>query len=76
MKTAQEKIILEDRHILWDRAEVLSVIGLKSSSALYRAIKEDNLPKPIKVGGRLSKWRKSEVLEWIDTRPQGLEHEI
>lgn len=73
--TAREKVVLEDHHVMWDRATVLGVIGLKSNSAFYRAIKEDGLPKPIRIG-RLAKWRKSEVLEWLDSRPQGLEHEF
>lgn len=69
-----EKIVLDDRYILWDRKSVESVIGL-GTTGLYRAIREDGFPKPIRVGGRVSKWRKSEVLEWIDSRPQRLEYE-
>lgn len=72
---SNEEIVLDDRHVMWNRKTVLGVIGLKSDSALYRAIKEDSLPKPIRVG-RLAKWRKSEILEWLDSRPQGLEHEF
>lgn len=72
---SNEGVVLEDRHIMWDRKVVLSVVGFKSDSALYRAIKESDMPKPIRVG-RLAKWRKSEVLEWLDNRPQGLEHEV
>lgn len=76
MTSEKNRIDLEDRHILWDRKEVLVVLGLKSDSALYRAIKEDDLPKPIRVGGRASRWRKSDILDWIDSRPQGLEYEF
>lgn len=64
---------LEDRYILWDRKVVEQVVGLKAT-ALYRAIKEDGLPKPIKVGARRSMWRKSDILEWIDSRPQELSY--
>ena len=60
---------------MWDRKTVLEVIGVKADSTLYRAIKNDGHPKPIRVG-RSAKWRKSEVLEWLDNRPQGLEHEV
>lgn len=69
------ELVLEDRHIMWDRKTVLGVVGFKSDSALYRAMKESDMPKPIRIG-RLAKWRKSEVLEWLDSRPQGLEHEF
>lgn len=73
--TIINQIELEDRHILLDRKAVLNILGLKADSALYRAIKEDSFPKPLRIGGRASRWRKSDVLEWIDNRPQHLEHE-
>lgn len=69
----QNKLNLEDHHILWDRTVVEQVLGLKTT-ALYRAIKEEGLPKPIKVGARRSMWRKSDVLAWIDSRPQKLSY--
>ena len=74
-KTTIEQIELDDRHILLDRKAVLGILGLKADSALYRAIKESNFPKPLRVGGRASRWRKSDILDWIDSRPQHLEHE-
>lgn len=73
--STQEKVVLEDRHIMWDRKTVLEVMGVKGDSTLYRAIKNDGLPKPIRVG-KSARWRKSEILEWLDSRPQGLEHEF
>ena len=72
MKKEQD-LNLEDRHILWDRKVVEQVVGLKTT-ALYRAIKEEGLPKPIKTGSRRSMWRKSDVLAWIDSRPQELSY--
>lgn len=65
---------LDDRYVLWDVNTVMEVLDIKRTS-VYAAIKDSGLPKPIKVGG-LSKWRKSEILDWLDSRPQGLEHEI
>lgn len=62
---------LSDEHILWDRETVSSVIGLKANG-VYSAIKNDGFPAPIRVGGRRSLWKKSDVLEWIDSRPQEL----
>lgn len=69
----EEMLNLEDRHILWDRKVVEQVVGLKTT-ALYRAIKEEGLPKPIKTSARRSMWRKSDILEWIDSRPQELSY--
>lgn len=62
---------LSDEHILWDRETVSSVIGLKANG-VYSAIKNDGFPAPILVGGRRSLWKKSDVLAWIDSRPQEL----
>lgn len=73
--SAQEKVVLEDRHIMWDRKTVMGIMGIKGDSTFYRAIKNDGLPKPVRIG-RSARWRKSEVLEWLDSRPQGLEHEF
>lgn len=75
MNEAMSQIELKDQHILWSREMVQEILGVRSHSAIYRAIKNDGLPKPIRIG-RLAKWRKSEVLEWLDNRPQGLEHEV
>lgn len=70
----EDNPVLDDRYILWNIGTVMEVLNIKRTS-VYEAIKDKGLPKPIKIGGA-SKWRKSDVLQWIDTRPQGLEHEI
>lgn len=67
--------VLDDRYIMWDRDVVIKVLGLGSVSTLYRAMQKYELPRPIRIGGSV-KWRKSEVLAWLDSRPQGLEHEV
>lgn len=71
----KEKAVLnlEDQYVLWDRTTVERVLGIKTT-ALYRAINEEGLPKPIRVGARRSMWRKSDVLAWIDSRPQELSY--
>lgn len=43
-----KKLDVEDEYILWTRDEVKKVLGLKSDSALYSAIKLNGFPKPIK----------------------------
>ena len=75
MLTTENNPNLDDHHIVWERKVVMDVLGIKADSTFYRAIKKDGLPKPIRIGG-LAKWRKSEILEWLDSRPQGLEHEV
>lgn len=75
MTAEMEAIKLEDHHILWDVKVLSEVLGMGRSS-IYTAMKSDGLPKPIRVGARASRWRKSDILKWIDSRPQGLEHEV
>lgn len=62
---------LEDQHVLWDRRTVEKVLGIKTT-ALYRMMKESGLPKPIRLGARRVMWKRSDVLAWIDSRPQEL----
>ncbi len=73
MKEDKAGLNLEDQYVLWDRTTVERVLGIKTT-ALYRAINEEGLPKPIRVGARRSMWRKSDVLAWIDSRPQELSY--
>lgn len=64
--------VLENKYILWP-VDVLSQVTGLGRTAIYDAIKKDNFPKPLRVGSRRSMWRKSDVLAWIDSRPQHLE---
>lgn len=61
------------KYTFLDREAVKKKFFWKSDSALYNAIKNYNFPLPIKVGGRRSIWRLSEVNEWIDKQPKGLD---
>ena len=42
-----------------------------SRRTVYRLIKLDLFPAPIKVGLRAVRWRPEEIEEWKDSRPQG-----
>ena len=48
--------------------EVCEKIGV-SESTLRRMVKEGDFPAPIRISKRASRWRLSEVEEWMDTRP-------
>ena len=48
--------------------EVTSKYGHKSRTALYRAIKTYNFPKPVKLGERMVGWIESECDEWLAER--------
>ena len=52
--------------------EVLKVTGLGRSS-LYRRVKAGDFPAPVRLGGEHSRavgWRRSEIEDWIATRPR------
>ncbi|QMT41388.1 helix-turn-helix transcriptional regulator [Neisseria shayeganii] len=63
---------LPPEYVLWSASTVGAVTGLGGRTAIYNAIKNDGLPKPLRIGGRKSMWRKSDVLAWIDSRQQCL----
>ena len=48
--------------------QVISCTGL-SRSAIYRAIDEGSFPLPRRISTRAVGWLESEVLSWIDQRP-------
>lgn len=69
-------IEVKDDYVLWTRDEVKQILGLKSNSALYNAINQSGFPKPLRIGGQVSRWRKSDVLKYIDNCPQELANHI
>ncbi len=59
--TVVEELLLKDK-------EVARMIGV-SRGTLWRMVKAGLFPPPIRVGTRAVRWRLSEVLEWIASRP-------
>lgn len=59
--TVVEELLLRDK-------EVARMIGV-SRGTLWRMVKAGLFPPPIRVGLRAVRWRLSEVLEWIASRP-------
>ena len=53
------------------REEVEERTGL-SRSAIYRLMREDKFPAPIKVGSRAVRWPQSEINEFIAARPRAM----
>ncbi len=70
MEVKKENLNVEDRHILWNKEQVTELLGI-SVSGLYSAMNRGQFPKPIKIGG-VSRWRKSDVLSFIDNCQQEL----
>ena len=40
-----------------------------SRSTLYRMVATNKFPQPIRIGHRATRWRLSQVLEWLESRP-------
>lgn len=57
---------MEDR--LLNRSEVLEKLGGISVPTLYRYIKKENFPKPIKLTEHCARWRLSWVTAFIDSK--------
>lgn len=49
--------------------QVEGLVGLKRST-IYEAIRRDGFPAPVKITDRASRWRESELQEYIDGRPR------
>ena len=41
-----------------------------SPSTIYRLMREEDFPEPIKIGPRAVRWRREEVEEWLASRPR------
>ena len=60
---------MTDNRILISRAEVEELVGIRRS-ALYRLMSEGSFPLPVKINQHSVRWRKNEVLDWINSRPR------
>ncbi|WP_187647227.1 helix-turn-helix transcriptional regulator [Nitrosophilus labii] len=52
--------------------QVTEIVGFKKPT-IYKYIREQNFPKPIKTGNRASRWSYQEVMEWIENLKQNRE---
>ena len=51
------------------REEVEEFVGL-SSSAIYRMMRRNEFPLPVKIGPKAVRWKKSELVEFLDRCPR------
>ena len=57
------------RDRLLKRREVEEITGL-SRSSIYRLMREGQFPRPVKVGPAAVRWRESDIMSWLDSRPR------
>ena len=55
--------------ILITRFEVERLASI-SRAAIYAQMSAGTFPRPVKIGPQAVRWRKDEVLTWIETRPR------
>lgn len=55
---------------LMRRVEIEGQIGV-SRATIYNWIRDGHFPKPIRIGPRAVRWRKSDIEKWIEGREAG-----
>jgi predicted DNA-binding transcriptional regulator AlpA len=56
-------------HIFMTLDEVKGYLRVKSRTTIYRWIKDDGFPEPLKLGGeRTKRWDMTEVAKWAATQ--------
>ena len=40
-----------------------------SRSAIYRAMQDRDFPRPVRVGPAAVRWRQSDIVDWLESRP-------
>ena len=60
MKDREERLLR-----VKDTAKLIGV----SRSTVYRMVDDGQFPQPIRIGTRASRWRLSEVMQWMESRP-------
>ena len=52
---------------LMSPAEVLEACDF-SRTTLYRLLRASDFPRPIRLTSRIRRWRRSDVVEWLESR--------
>lgn len=54
--------------ILLRRQQVEELIGV-SRSALYAMMADNRFPRPLQISTRAVRWKRTDVVAWIESRP-------
>ena len=54
--------------------QVREIVHL-TTSTIYRLMRAGHFPRPIKIGNKNVRWHRSEVLEYLQSRPRALGQE-
>jgi prophage regulatory protein len=50
--------------------DVMSAIGIRARSTLWRMAKRLDLPPPVCIGKRSIRWRADQIEAWVESREQ------
>lgn len=57
--------------IIFDDLDSLKAYTKMGRTAIYNAVREHGFPAPYQLGTRMARWKRTEVLAWLDNRPRG-----
>ena len=55
--------------VLLTRHQVEKMLGIRRST-IYKLMRQGKLPEPIQISSGCVRWQKSELEDWIDSRPK------
>ena len=58
------------RERLLRRRQVEEITSM-SRSSIYRLMQDGQFPRPVKVGCAAVRWRVSDIMRWLTSRPKG-----
>jgi prophage regulatory protein len=58
-----------DQEIIYRQPDVITITG-RGRATIYRDIAAGTFPAPVRLGEQSVGWRKSDVDEWIASRPR------
>lgn len=64
-----EKPVTDD--MIFDDLETVMKYTSISRSGIYTAIKNGDFPAPYQFGPRMVRFKRAEVLDWMESRPRG-----
>lgn len=58
-------------HMIFDDLETMKQYTGMGRTAVYAAIREQGFPQPYQFGKRIVRWKRVEVVEWMESRKRG-----
>jgi prophage regulatory protein len=50
-------------------SDLMMMTGYKSRSSIYRLMENGNCPRPVRIGGDRTRWRRCEIEDWLHNLP-------